>query len=44
MKPAADKLLIYTVAVAACMAVFWLIVVGVAVKILGVPAFVLPQF
>ncbi len=44
MKPATDKLLIYTVAVAACMTVFWLIAMGVAVKILGVPAFVLPKF
>jgi hypothetical protein len=43
MKPAADKLLVYTVAVAACMAVLWLIVLGVAVKILGVPAFMLPR-
>lgn len=43
MKPPADKLLIYTVAVAACAAVFWLIVLGVAAKFLGVPVFVLPR-
>ncbi len=43
MKPPADRLLFYTVAVVACMAVVWLIVLGVAVKILGVPAFVLPK-
>jgi len=43
MKPPADRLLTYTVAVAACAAVFWLIVLGVAVKLLGVPAFVLPK-
>ena len=43
MKPPADRLLTYTVAVAACAAVFWLIVLGVTVKLLGVPAFVLPK-
>ena len=43
MKPPPDKLLTYTVAVAICAAVFWLIVLGAAAKILGVPVFALPR-
>jgi Yip1 domain len=43
MQPPAHRLLTYTAIVAACAAVFWLVVLGVAVKILGVPVFVLPK-
>jgi Yip1 domain len=44
MKPPAGRLLVYTVAVVACMAVAWLIVLGVAAKVLGVPVFAVPRF
>jgi hypothetical protein len=44
MQPPADKLLFYTAAVSACAIAFWLIVLGVAAKFLGVPVFVLPRF
>ncbi len=43
MKPPAGRLLVYTVAVVACMAVVWLIVLGVAAKLLGIPVFAVPR-
>jgi Yip1 domain len=43
MKPPPDRLLVFTAAVVACAAAIWLIVLGAAVKILGVPVFVLPR-
>jgi Yip1 domain len=44
MQPSAERLMTYTVVVGACAVAFWLIVLGVAAKLLGVPVFVSPRF